>query len=198
MKTRGALAVGVRLVVAAVGAICLPACFIAGVAGAANLDHRPVVVEEGKRGRYRWGVTVERDAGKRGGQRPCVGVALLDTRPNSFGLYDESFLRVCSVLGLSKPPNIVSLAAGHGSTKVTAVGISFDPRIKLVRLSLGELGQREIRPKTLNSTQSQIADVRQLGYVGFSSNGPFCLEQVVGYDFAGNELYRGPARSCAE
>jgi len=135
-----------------------------GVATTAVARHvdplRPVVLDEGKLKHYRWGVTVARDDGVDGGQKPCVASSLLDLKPKGYppGLVNETFLKVCSVLDLRMPPNIVSVAFGKGSSEVTVFGIAFVPSVTAIQLDFGAKGRRKLRLRLLmpNRCRSQV------------------------------------------
>jgi hypothetical protein len=160
--------------------------------------HKSILLGEGKRKSLRWGVSLKRSKGKRGGQQPCIGASLLSTRPNASGLYEQSFLQVCGMVKIDAPPNVVSLSAGKGSGEVTVVGIAVEPRIAAIALDLSPIGKRTISLRPLNERQRRNADVRKLRYAAFSLPGAPCLRQIIGYGKAGEELYRGPMRACSE
>jgi hypothetical protein len=183
----------IAIIVAASLLLC-----VATSAVAQRADYRPVVLGQGKIGRFHWGVTVARDSGTRGGQRPCVVVSLRDTKPKYYppGQTSQSYSSVCSALGLQKAPNIVSANSGSGAAERTVAGMSFAPSIDVVSLDFGAKGQRKLRLKLLNAKQARIAGVRRMRYGTVTFAGSFCLRQVIGYDQTGKEVYRGPAESC--
>lgn len=173
---------------------------IATAVMAAPSGHHPVSLGKGKIGRYQWNVTATRDGGPRGGQRPCVVVSLRDPNPTNYppGLSSQGYSSVCSSLGASRAPNIVSAEFGDGPTKATAVGLVFAPSIHVVRLDLGTAGEREFRLRQLNREQVQTAGIRSLRYVSFALSGSLCVRRVIGYGGSNNEIYRGPITSCGE
>ena len=168
------------------------------VVAATHVSFRPVVLKEGRHGRYGWQATVARANGRHGGRRPCVGVSLVDFRAKPSNFVTQRSLKVCSTLAPRQAPNIVSATIGSGGSKVTVTGMAFAPSVKVVQLDLGQKGERELRLKLLNQKQAQIAGVRIISYSAFVVPGSLCLHQFTAYGQSGEEVFKSSPEQCAE
>lgn len=160
---------------------------------------RTIKLDEGRSGKYLWGVGLRRSGGKHGGQRPCVGVSLRNLNPSvPPEQYFEGYESSCSILALDVGPNFALASEGNGSAKFTAGAFAVAPRIETVRLDLGAPGSRRLKTRLLNPRQRQIAGVRPARYATFVIRGPYCLGEVVGYDSSGAVVYQRPSEGCAD
>ena len=173
-------------------------CTLLGSTEAKPAPQGPVVLQEGRFGSFLWGVSVSRDNGRRGGQRPCLGSTLIDTKPANLpsGFTNETYAEVCSPLPPNSPPNIVSVNFGKGLKRVTVVGIAFEPKVEVAQLNLGDKSDKRVILKLLTNAQMRKAHVRQIRYGSLVVRGKFCLEQALGLTRSGEEVYQGPSRTC--
>jgi hypothetical protein len=177
----------VAVVASSVGAAC--------VYGAG--DH-PVLLGEGRTGKFSWDIQVFRDSGQRGGQRPCIGVGMSKvTSKVPPGRNFQQFSSVCSALKPLQAPNVVTESGGRGASKVTTVGMAFSSQVMKALVDFGR-ETKEIKLKLLNSAQAGSAGVRQIRYAAFASKGPFCIHQVTAYGESGEVLFKGPSLPCSE
>jgi hypothetical protein len=155
---------------------------------------KQVLLDEGARPSYKWGMLAHRGRGREGGRRPCIVVVILHRVPG-FGV-SESDDTLCGPLPKGGPPQIRSYIYGEGSDQLTIFALAFEPRIAWVHLDLGQVGKRSIYLHKLNRRQTELAHLRPFRFKTFSVKGPFCLGEVVGYTASHEEIYRAPATEC--
>jgi hypothetical protein len=183
-----------------VGAVALAAVCAAvpSIVFGAQAGHRPILVDHGRLGQYRWAVGVMRDGGTLGGQRPCVATQVLDTvygGPNDFS--QQKTLKLCSRLSVKGAPTIVSVGAGKEGAAVEVFGIAAVPAIRSLHLDFGPAGIERVKLRRLNGVQMRNAGVRSLRYAAFALPSLNCLVQVMGYSGSGAEIYRGAVEDCS-
>jgi hypothetical protein len=149
-----------------------------------------ILLEEGARPGYRWGMLAYRDKGAEGGKHPCL-LTFIYFR-SSWGL-SESDDTFCGPLPRGGPPVMLSYSFGNGEKEVTIFALAFERRVASIRLNLGEAGTRTLHLKILNERQSQNAALRPFRFGTFSVRGPACLTEVTGYAESGREIYREPS-----
>lgn len=157
---------------------------------------RPVTLGSGKLSGFRWEVTLQRDAGARGGQRPCVGTGLVESHEPA-SLAFQRFLKVCGALTSSTPPNVVSLSVGKNEAELSVIGMAFASSVVTLRIDSGSLGEKELKLKLLNVKQAEVAHTRQIRFAAFAVKGSFCLGRMTAYGKAGQVLFEAPAEPCA-
>lgn len=174
---------------------------ILGVAYAERAQPRPLLLDRGTLRGYQWTVELTRDAGKHGGQRPCLISQIVDTRRSGTGetnFTGETGLKACSVLAPTGPPTNVNLTVGDGNREVTVFGMAFAPQVASIDLDFGPDGHMRVKVKKLNSVQIRNAEVRSVSYAAFALKGNKCLRQTKAFGPAGNEIFRGPIDECPE
>jgi hypothetical protein len=162
-------------------------------------EARPILLAEGRSGRYQWAASVVGGRGKTGDQRPCLVDQIIDrkaaTDPNSFE--QQHSLKVCGPLAAATaPPQSVSVAMGEGPQMLTAYVIATVPAIATVVLDFDAGGVRTFHLKSLNSAQRAKAGVRSMHYVGVAVKGDSCLRQVTARNANGNVVFEGPTGTC--
>jgi hypothetical protein len=146
-----------------------------------------ILLEEGARPGYRWGMLAYRDKGAEGGKHPCLLTIIYFK--SSWGL-SESDDTFCGPLPRGGPPVMLSYSFGSGEKEVTIFALAFERRVASIRLNLGEAGTRTIHLKILNERQTENAALRPFRFRTFSVGGPSCLTEVTGYAENGREIYR--------
>lgn len=149
-----------------------------------------ILLDEGARPGYRWGLLAYRDKGAEGGKRPCLLTIIYFK--SSWGL-GESDDTLCGPLPRGGPPVMLSYSFGSGEKEVTIFALAFERRVASIRVNLGEAGVRTIHLKILNKRQSQNAGLRPFRFGTFSVRGPSCLTEVSGYGENGREIYNEPS-----
>lgn len=176
------------------GAVALVAMATALVLAAAALGGgkgpKRILLDEGARPGYRWGMLAYRDMGAEGGRHPCLLTIIYFK--SSWGL-SESDDTFCGPLPRGGPPVMLSYSFSSGEKEVTIFALAFERHVASVRLNLGKAGTRAIHLKILNERQSQNAALRPFRFRTFSVRGPFCLTEVTGYAENGREIYRDPS-----
>lgn len=171
-------------------AIALVLALAAAALGGGVKGPKRILLEEGARPGYRWGMLAYRDKGTEGGKRPCL-LTIIYFR-SSWGV-SESDDTFCGPLPRGGPPVMLSYSFGSGEEEVTIFALAFERRVASIRLSLGEAGTRAIHLKILNKRQSQNAALRPFRFGTFSVRGSSCLTEVTGYAEDGREIYREPS-----
>ena len=149
-----------------------------------------ILLDEGARPGYQWGMLAYRDKGVEGGKRPCL-LTVIYFR-SSWGL-TESDDTVCGPLPRGGPPVMLPYSFGSGEKKVTIFALAFERRVASIRVDLGDGGVRKMHLKVLNERQSQNSGLRPFRFGTFSVRGPSCLTEVSGYTETGREIYREPS-----
>lgn len=153
---------GTVFLILGVALLCLMSSTVFGAQGP-----RALLVDHGQLNKFRWAVGVMRHSDKTGGQRPCVGVQVLDTvygGPSDFS--QQQSLKACSGLSLVTAPNVVSVTSGEGRRAVEVLGIAVAPAIRILHLDFGVAGTKVLRTKQFSVAQRQSAGVRSLRYAG--------------------------------
>lgn len=177
--------------VGAVALVAMAALLIPAVAaGGGNKGPKRILLDEGARPGYRWGMLAYREKGVEGGKRPCL-LTIIYFR-SSWGV-SESDDTSCGPLRRGGPPVLLSYSFGNGEDEVTIFAFAFERRVASIEVNLGEAGMRTIHLKILNERQSQNAALRPFRYRTFSVRGPSCLTEVSGYAENGREIYREPS-----
>lgn len=185
--------VGVRI---AVATVLLTMCGAVSAAAAGDRqEKRPILLDEGALPNYRWGMIAERGSGRLGGKQPCISVIIYFR--SSWG-WSESDDRVCGPLPRGGPPEILSYTFDGEGDEVTIFAVAFEPRVETARFDLGNAGRRTTRLHIINSRQKRIAGVRPFRFQTFAIRGSFCLEEVQGFNSAGEVIYQSSAdEECA-
>jgi hypothetical protein len=180
----------------------LTACCFSTVSEAGTGAPQPVLVKHGSSKQYRWKVFVGRDAGRMGGQRSCLTVVLLDTKPEGLpepGLVRESYSTVCAVLGATRAPNFVSVVTGEEGPKQYSINVLLvAPAVRSIRLERKDERALTLTPRPLSPDIRKRAGVRPAAVAAFSSRGVQCFGRMTLFNKIGAELFSAPPEPCFE
>lgn len=172
-------------------------CSVGIVSATGRNVPRSLTLGSGRLSDFGWEVTLARDAGASGGQRPCIGVGAVNLHAPVDQTF-QRFLKTCGALTPRTPPNIVSLSVGSNTKEVSVVGMAFASSIVALRVDGGSLGEKELKLKLLNEKQAENGRVSRVRYTAFAAKGPFCLGRITAYGKTGNVLFEAAPEPCAK
>ena len=148
----------------------------------------------------RWGIWASRvGVGRLGYERPCLSLA----RITRHGLYADKHMcgKLIPTSDVSHPV-YVSIAASYtnkpnGSTiRESMVGLSFRQIVRSAVLKYAD--GRELRQRTrfFNTKQQKKTSLPPFRYIALALRDDVCVETVVGYSKAGDELFSAKTGLC--
>jgi hypothetical protein len=170
---------GLILALAAIAATLIGAT---GIADGAEAE--VATVAAGRLCGIGWTVEVAPDEGRRG---ICFGVGY----DNPTSPFDVQCSAPAEKRGIVTSVESEHRHSRHGA--ITVVGMAMNAAVAKVKVKTCS-GKVEVRrPKKPQGPGSGLGHIADYRYVAFAVRGPWCAEQIITYDQAGDALFEGPA-----
>lgn len=113
---------------------------------------------------------------------PCFGVGLRVEPGAPYSFVSTSF---CPIPAFSGPVD------ARGRREKSVLGFIFPRNVVRVQLDLGEAGERDVQLHLVSASQTRTIHTERFRWGFVRVLGPGSLQGALGYDVAGNVVYRG-------